>query len=432
MALPLVDDHRKLLSLFQTGEDRFVWGRDRRTGSLWFLPEDTATEHRPFVQASIGCPVPGCDVSLTAAHYRNKRDHLRHLSGKGGHARESILHSQGCAIIEDWLRRAYPLSRVMREEYTNEAGERRADVLLTSPQGHRIAFEVQFSPISVESWTKRHESYERQGIRDVWLFGNTDKQLRLDVDGHVLATATHYEVVARGAALMFIKPDADSPSIGYAVGSDFRFDGSAGAYSGEPVDVVSSLPRAQLQLEPLDLFRASNKFGMTSDLLTHLHERGQALKVDNERERDRHQAKLRRTEQEKEAKRRTWEAKRQRDVARIRDLLGEVESWPESPAHASILRYFTTFLRGRIEWHAGALEHWQCVIYFDLIASADAPFGISEADKALRRRGANIGVSYRLIGRYLHALRDLDYLDRVDNIEDRYPRFVATTSGAWW
>ncbi len=46
-------------------------------------------------------------------------------------------------------------------------------------------------------------------------------------DGRLLATATHHEVVLRGAALMFISPDADIPRIAYAVGSDFRFDGSS-------------------------------------------------------------------------------------------------------------------------------------------------------------------------------------------------------------
>ncbi|WP_432432648.1 competence protein CoiA family protein [Cryobacterium breve] len=100
------------------------------------------------------------------------------MSDGGGHSRESIFHSQGCALVEEWLRREFPNSHVQREEYTNELGERRADVLLTGPAGDRVAFEIQYSPITPDAWRNRHESYRRQHIADVWLFGHTGKQLQ--------------------------------------------------------------------------------------------------------------------------------------------------------------------------------------------------------------------------------------------------------------
>lgn len=130
-------NHRERVAQFQVGEDRFVWGRTCDTGELWFLEEDMAHERRAFVNASVVCPVPGCEAALTTAHYTTKRDHLRHKAGAGGHGRESVLHSQGCALVESWLKETYPRSTVKREEYTTPQGERRADVLLMGPRGDR-------------------------------------------------------------------------------------------------------------------------------------------------------------------------------------------------------------------------------------------------------------------------------------------------------
>lgn len=53
---------------------------------------------------------------------------------------------------------------VRREEYISPLGERRADVLLTAPDGRRVAFEVQYSPISAEHWHERHDSYRAQDM----------------------------------------------------------------------------------------------------------------------------------------------------------------------------------------------------------------------------------------------------------------------------
>jgi hypothetical protein len=183
-------DHKERVLSFQDGEQRFVWGLHKDTGHLWYLEEDTAREWRAHVKQFIVCPVPGCGAQLTTAHRRTKRDGLVHLSKDGGHTGESIFHSQGCAVLEGWLSTNYPNSKVKREEYTNAEGERRADVLITSPAGDRVAFEVQYSPLTPDDWRTRHESYRRQGIADVWLFGHTSKQLRFDRSGFLSLTPT--------------------------------------------------------------------------------------------------------------------------------------------------------------------------------------------------------------------------------------------------
>lgn len=182
-------DHRALLATFKTeGDERFVWGLDKNTGQMFFLEEDQAGEQRAHVTANVVCPVPGCAAPLTTVHSSVKRDHLRHLGQAGGHGLESLFHSQGCALIQHWLATKYPACRVVREEYPAPGGERRADVLLTSPSGNeRVAFEVQYSPLTRDEWTGRHEWYATRGIEDVWLFGHTDKQLKLDSDGRLKA-----------------------------------------------------------------------------------------------------------------------------------------------------------------------------------------------------------------------------------------------------
>ena len=233
----LASNHRALLAEFQAGEECFVWGRRKDSGELWFLDEDTAQQHRGFVKEKVVCPVPGCGQALTTAHYTNKRDHLRHLVGTGGHARESVLHSQGCALIESWLRDRFPRSSVTREEYTNAEGERRADVLITGPRGDRIAFEVQYSHLTPDAWRKRHESYRAQGIVDVWLFGHTGRQLKVDGDGLLVANPTHQAVAESGAALLFINPDPDRRQIAIAMGSDRQFDAQLEDVRGDPVSV---------------------------------------------------------------------------------------------------------------------------------------------------------------------------------------------------
>ena len=61
---------------------------------------------------------------------------------------------------------------VVKAEERTTTGERRADVMLTSPTGRQVAFEVQYAPLTVKAWRGRHRSYRAAGIVDVWLFGH--------------------------------------------------------------------------------------------------------------------------------------------------------------------------------------------------------------------------------------------------------------------
>lgn len=106
-----------------------------------------------------------------------------------------------------WLKDRYPNSKVTREEYTNADGERRADVLLTGRRGDRVAFEVQYSPLTPAAWKARHDSYRAQGIVDVWLFGSTTA--KIDKDGWFEPAPMQKASLMDGAPLLLI--DATSP-----------------------------------------------------------------------------------------------------------------------------------------------------------------------------------------------------------------------------
>lgn len=253
-----------------------MWGRLRDSDELWFLEDYQATVHREFVKDQVVCPVPGCAAQLTSVHSSRKRDHLRHLQAAGGHAPESVQHSPGCALTESWLRNRYPDARVKREEYSNERGERRADVLITAANSRRVAFEVQYSPLTPEAWQKRHDSYRSQGIVDVWLFGHASKQLRLRRDGTLRPNPTHEAVVRSGSALLFINPDPEREDVAFAVGTAFEINRLTGR-DGDRVSVLGQLEGAQLEIASLATFRVDGAVGLTSERLRQLYEATHAL-----------------------------------------------------------------------------------------------------------------------------------------------------------
>ena len=54
----------------------------------------------------------------------------------------------------------------------------RPDVLVSMPGGQLFAFELQYSPLSVSEWRRRHDGYVTQRVIDVWLFGHLPPHLR--------------------------------------------------------------------------------------------------------------------------------------------------------------------------------------------------------------------------------------------------------------
>lgn len=165
------------IALFTEGEPRFITAAFRdpsRSGELFLMPDGDAARLREFTRKQLRCLIPECPAPEVVAVARsNRRDGFRHKAGGGGHAPESVHHRQGKAVVAEWLRRLLGDAAVSVEAASDTQRSRIADVMATFPDGRRVAFEVQYAPLSVEEWRTRHESYRAQGIVDVWLWGHT-------------------------------------------------------------------------------------------------------------------------------------------------------------------------------------------------------------------------------------------------------------------
>lgn len=427
--------HKDALAEFQAGEEAFVWGLGSHSTQPWYLVEGRARDDRAHVKQDVVCPVPGCGAPLTTVSRSRARDGLRHLSREGGHSRESLDHSNGCAAVHDWLGTVHPQSTVRREEYTSPTGERRADVLITGLTGNRVAFEVQYSAITPEHWRVRHDSYRRQGIVDVWLWGHRGSNLRLGRDHIVDLTPAQQELVDSGLPLLYINPEQRTLAIGtweHERLPDVLFGAS------ESIPGWTKGPYAHLEVHRLADFHAHPTMGIESQRLRELHQARDGVARDNAERHARiaEQERKAAIERERELRqRRTTIAPRQ---ARIRDLLGKVERWNRSDAFYEAVEYFDTSAWTRIESYrlpsgVDCLVQWQCVIYFDLIAGRTDRFTVRNAYDAIIARDVRMGQAdaFKLIARYLHRLTDNDYLERVPS-GGRYWAFKPTVLGAWW
>mgnify|MGYP001038965924 CR=1 FL=1 len=87
-------------------------------------------------------------------------------------AEESEDHEKGKQIIYEWLKNQYP-DAFIEYEYHITATNQLADVYIEHKHGNlkglKWAFEFQHSSITLGSWKKRHELYEKAGIQDFWV-----------------------------------------------------------------------------------------------------------------------------------------------------------------------------------------------------------------------------------------------------------------------
>lgn len=201
------------LQVFNADADtRMVWAvhRDDPTNLVYVQDDEVDSAYRAWTKEHLACVVPGCTVPLTAAHRSTKRDGFVHRGpvDPSTHNPESILHQQGKAAIVAWVRQAYP-DVVIDPEVNLKGGQRRPDVLAVSQKGNRIAFEVQYSGLSVELWRSRHDWYMAHDITDVWLFGHTGTHFtraaaRTGADARLNAVQAF--VMATGSPVWWINP----------------------------------------------------------------------------------------------------------------------------------------------------------------------------------------------------------------------------------
>lgn len=433
--LPAPSQHLADIHRFQGGEEAFVWGLDAETGAPWLLMDGSANEHRSYVRSSIVCPVPGCSAALTTVARSRGRDGLKHIAHSGGHSRESIDHANGCAAIESWLRLKYPKSTVNREEYSDPTGERRADIMITSPSGARIAFEVQYSALTPDAWKARHASYRSQGIVDVWLWGHRGPQMHRGSSGHISLTPAQEALVAEDLPLLFINPEQQT----VAIGTTLLIIPPHG--DGGPRPAVrgwSDTRRTELWIDRLVDYGVRYPAGITSVPLAEF--RRNTIQA---REAHLAAAEARRQREEEHrrlAAARLIEHRAQREpLARaIVEAFATVDRWNRSEAHRLIAEYMKGHALRPVDVYASGdgrgpwFMRWQAIIYFDLVVGRTGEITTRSAYDQVIARGANMGQpdAFTLIARYLHQLEDDGYLTYVRSI-GRYPVFKPTLNGCW-
>jgi hypothetical protein len=309
---------------------------------------------------------------------------------------------------------------------------------------------VQYSPITPDAWTARHESYRRQGIVDVWLFGHSSHHLRQAEDGRLIPVPVHHTVVETGMPLLFINPTTEVLGIACSTGQILNTDTER--YEKYPVPVLTGIAKARPVVDPLDTFRVEPKYGITSDRLARYRQATLYLPGANRAANEAVAAAKIARELARDGKQRAWEARRGPQQERIRQLLAARRPWFElggygltqlSRAHQAITEYFGEYLRDRIDTVTpnptirpdSHLCQWQCVIYFILIAGrTHKPFTIPDAHQAAKMFAPSIGSKseYKDVGRWLWELEKTGYLRAVKGAGDRYHSFLPTISGAWW
>lgn len=256
---------RDALAAFQNGETRLVYARYRdNPGAPAFYLEDgaaTAPSMREFVRDRLECFMPECRdrrLQLVNRHkgVRPKRDGFRHMSGAGGHSPESLFHQQAKALVREWAARQAPEATVLVEEPLADR-ERVADVLATWPTGERVAFEIQYSALSIVDWQRRHESYIANGITPVWLYGHIRPHLRVNTAAHTAAfSGLHRTMRSLGAQVLWLNPIerlVATPSIEQAI------DGVEGQWRTRP---TIDDDRVGLSIDPLDACRLDPRLGL--------------------------------------------------------------------------------------------------------------------------------------------------------------------------
>ena len=145
-----------------------------RNGRRIIAPLSEKDAVRKYSRAGrLQCPVCGQQVIFRAGdqkiwHFAHKRGASEcSISEDPDYRPESQEHQTAKTLIYIWLTAKFPSCDVGMEVHI-PATNQFADVLLETPEG-RIAFELQYSRLTGETWRTRSLLYERAGIADVWL-----------------------------------------------------------------------------------------------------------------------------------------------------------------------------------------------------------------------------------------------------------------------
>ncbi|MET4581591.1 hypothetical protein ABIE21_001081 [Conyzicola nivalis] len=200
------------LERFQQGETRHLFAayRDGRPG-LYYLEQGSAHSVREYAKANLRCAIASCAApELTTVGRATRRDGFRHLNDpRLKHGLESDFHIAAKGVIERWAAGQDTTMSARLEQDPDGTRQRRADVLVTWRDESKVAFEPQYSGISLLGWQRRHDWYVDRGIPDVWLFGHGGRQLRTSGAGGLVKLSQVQLAVARTAPVLWINPDQE-------------------------------------------------------------------------------------------------------------------------------------------------------------------------------------------------------------------------------
>jgi hypothetical protein len=367
----------ELQAFAATKETRQLWARDVETDGIVYLEEGRADDFRDGCSSGrYICPIEGCESpAYGAVGGLRKRHHFRHRHiAATAHAPESWLHETGKRWLGQELARRYPEARVFIDTKAIDGGQR-PDVLLEFRDDRRFAFEVQYSPITISDWRRRHSGYADEGIADVWLFGNVPPHLRFtrlkDDEGAITLGDLHQAMAEEGLAIHFIAPDIRS--IGTALVH-------SGRYMIEPRN-------CELGIDPLeDCEIEGDAFVTPSD-----RREQTAIEEEAEREKEREARRLERLkeielEEKRQAEREVWKEKaKARSEAR---RLNEREEWQAEGAARFLSLVGLTEMPAIISEHSpadhcidGYHERWHAEFYWQHLREIGASFSYSDAAK---------------------------------------------------
>jgi hypothetical protein len=245
--LPALARGHYTLDAFRYRGDRFLFARRRTAettsedpspGELVYLEQGEAHQMRETARTQLRCPEPDCttpEITTVSRSTGGARDGYRHLRRPetGAHAPESVMHRQAKALVARWATDHPAVARVEVEAAVG-GGERIADVLLTSTTGNRLAVEVQFASLSLETYLERTRSYASHGVAVVWLWGNCGPHSPRMGAINLL----HQHAVRDGRPLLWIHPADEVVAWAHATARS----SSARARAAEPEPTRGLLP----------------------------------------------------------------------------------------------------------------------------------------------------------------------------------------------
>jgi hypothetical protein len=438
----------EVLAAFQDGETRLLYARHKAdlNAPPYYLEDGTATQVRSWAKEHLECFLPDCtDRRLTTVARAGKRDGFKHLPGAGGHSREGVFHQQAKALIARWAAALHPGVQAVAEQ-TTRSRQRRADVLLTWPDGRQVAVEVQYAGLSVDAWQARHASYQEQGVLDVWLLGHLRPQLRPArrwshepegaAAGKVDLGPLQQAIVAAGVPLLWINPVQERIGTAWTVEEPDWFEYAApdrwddlrlpvppvvNEYGTRALFGAVNLAACHVDRDGLHMPIAralANNAARLADIDDQRRRSHRVRKADAER-RARERAEREKCRQTEEAARRVrQEAHRVEHQRWWRDQqLAWQHDWLASGLRAKVLARYGTIPSVIAETSVPAEgvhaypEHWHAVLYGELLLGCKQGdrLGVGDAYKALLAAGIQLapddpGLVFRTIVAYLQHL----------------------------